>query len=394
MDFDLPPAGILLPLGIHQSISIKGLGALSALGVDLPSHLDSIARGVVPFKPLGELLGHDSTHAKTPGAWIADRESLTSRKWGPATMAALHAAREAIADAKWSENDLRDAALVVGTSRGNAAGWLGPWSGRRSFKLMAASNTIHSEPASAISIEFGIRGPNHVVASGCAAGLDAVGVAMMMLQCGLASRALAVAVDLPLVPMLLNQYASSGLLSSSSKLDPYHAATSGFVPAEAAAAMAIEVGGGDRPQLLHYACNSDAANPVGIPSDGGRTAELFDHPHARGVSALCPHATGTMVQAIADPAWMSRAFTGQKPPLILLKPFMGHSIGASGLIESAILAGFLQKRQLPGNLIGLTAPEGFELPHESFEVSGPVAKVSNGMGGHNALLVISPASVP
>jgi 3-oxoacyl-(acyl-carrier-protein) synthase len=101
-----------------------------------------------------------------------------------------------------------------------------------------------------------------------------------------------------------------------------------------------------------------------------------------------------MVQAIADPAWMSRAFTGQKPPLILLKPFMGHSIGASGLIESAILAGFLQKRQLPGNLIGLTAPEGFELPYESFEVGGPVAKVSNGMGGHNALLVISPASVP
>jgi len=392
MDFDLPPAGILLPLGIHQSFSIKGLGALSALGVDLPSHLDSIARGVVPFRPLGGLLGHESAHAKTPGAWIEDRECLTSRKWGPATMAALYAAREAIADAGWSGNDLRDAALVVGTSRGNAAGWLGPWPGRRPFKLMAASNTIHSEPASAISIEFGISGPNHVVASGCAAGLDAVGVAMMLLQCGLASRALAVAVDLPLVPMLLDQYASSGLLSKSVKLDPYHSSTNGFVPAEAAAAMAIEVGGGDRPQLLHYACNSDAANPVGIPPDGGRTAELFDHPLTRGLSTVCPHATGTMVQAIADPAWMNRAFTDAKPPLILLKPFIGHSIGASGLIESAILAGFLRKRRMPGNLKGLSSAAGFDLPHEPFDARSPVAKVSNGMGGHNALLVISPAS--
>ena len=42
-------------------------------------------------------------------------------------MAALHVAREAVADAGWTAEDLRDAALVLGTSRGNAAGWLGPY---------------------------------------------------------------------------------------------------------------------------------------------------------------------------------------------------------------------------------------------------------------------------
>ena len=128
-------------------------------------------------------------------------------------MAALHVAREAITEAGWGSDELMDAALVVGTSRGNAAGWLGPWPGRRPFRLMAASNTIHSEPATAISIEFGITGPNHVLASGCSAGLDAVGVAMMMVRGGIAPRALAVAVDLPLVPMLLDNYARSGLLA-------------------------------------------------------------------------------------------------------------------------------------------------------------------------------------
>ena len=106
-------------------------------------------------------------------------------------MAALHVAREAIADAGWSASDLKDAALVLGTSRGNAAGWLGPWPGRRPFKLMAASNTIHSEPATAISIEFQITGPNHVLASGCAAGLDAIGVAMMIRSAPLAARSAA-----------------------------------------------------------------------------------------------------------------------------------------------------------------------------------------------------------
>jgi len=308
-------------------------------------------------------------------------------------MAALHAAREAITDAAWSADDLHDAALVLGTSRGNAAGWLGPWPGRRSFRLMAASNTIHSEPASAISIEFQITGPNHVLASGCSAGLDAIGIAMMLVRCGLAPRALAVAVDLPLVPMLLDNYASSGILADSLQADPYRPGTSGFIPAEGAAAMAIDICRKNHPRLLHYACNSDASDPVGIPKDGGRTPGLFQHltdPALQPV-AICPHATGTAVQAAADPAALARAFPHERPTLHLLKPFTGHAIGASGLLESVILACFLRESQLPPNLAGLYVPPGFVMPAHALAATGPVAKLSHGMGGHNALLVMAPS---
>lgn len=307
-------------------------------------------------------------------------------------MAALHVAREAIANAGWTSDDLRDAALVVGTSRGNAAGWLGPWPGRRPFKLMAASNTIHSEPASAISIEFQITGPNHVLASGCSAGLDAIGIAMMLVRCGAAPRALAVAVDLPLVPILLDNYASSGILSNYLSADPYAPGTSGFVPAEGAAAMAIDSSRGNCPHLVHYGCNSDACDPVGIPKNGGRTPDLFkqiNDPQLR-VVALCPHATGTAVQAAADPAALSRVFPDDRPSIHLLKPYLGHTIGASGMLESVILASFLREGRLPPNLQGLHAPGGFILPDHSLAATGPVAKLSHGMGGHNALLVLTP----
>lgn len=308
-------------------------------------------------------------------------------------MAALHVAREAVAAAGWGPEELRDAALVVGTSRGNAAGWLGPWPGRRPFKLMAASNTIHSEPASAITIEFGITGPNHVVASGCAAGLDAVGVAMMMLKCGLASRALAVAVDLPLVPLLLDNYAASGLLAPDFNPNPYHALSKGFVPGEGAAAMAIEVGEGNAPKLLHYGCNSDACDPVGIPADGGRTPLLVQDAMNKigSCRAISPHATGTAVQAKADPAMLRRSFANEMPSLHLLKPFVGHTIGASGLLESVILARFLNDGKLPPNKDHLVAPDGFDLPTGMIDATGPVFKLSHGMGGHNSLLVLSPA---
>ncbi len=304
-------------------------------------------------------------------------------------MAALHVARQAVAEAGWNADDLRDAALVVGTSRGNAAGWLGPWPGRRPFKLMAASNTIHSEPASAISIELGITGPNHVLASGCAAGLDAIGIAMMLVRCGAAPRALAVAVDLPLVPLLLDNYAASGILSDRHEADPYRPGTSGFIPAEGAAAMTIEFSCGGCPGLLHYGCNSDASDPVGIPKDGGRTPELF-RALAIPPTAVCTHATGTAVQAKADPAALVRIYPEEKPSLHLLKPFLGHTIGASGMIESVILARFLRDGMLPPNRVGMHAPAGFTLPTHPLAASGPVAKLSHGMGGHNALLVLTP----
>lgn len=366
------------------------MGALSALGVDVSSHHQAVLDRRVPFQRLGNLLGSDSPHAMRPGAWIEERALLTHRKWSPATMAALHVARQAISDAGWTADELRDAALVVGTSRGNAAGWLGPWPGRRPFKLMAASNTIHSEPASAISIEFQITGPNHVLASGCSAGLDAIGIAMMLVRSGAAPRALAVAVDLPLVPLLLDNYASSGILSDRLNSDPYGPGTSGFVPAEGAAAMAIDLKAGGQPCLLHYGCNSDACDPVGIPKDGGRTPDLFKPLAALSCQpvAVCPHATGTAVQAAADPAALNRVFPHSQPTLHLLKPFLGHTIGASGMLESVVLAAFLKGGWLPPNLPGLHAPAGFLLPGQSLGVTGPIAKLSHGMGGHNAILVM------
>jgi 3-oxoacyl-[acyl-carrier-protein] synthase II len=373
-------------------VTITGLGALSALGTDVAGHRRAILAQESRFQPLAGLLGKDSPHANKQAAWIENRAALTHRKWSPVTMAALHVARQAVSAAGWSSDDCKNAALVVATSRGNAAGWLGPWPGRRPFRLMAASNTIHSEPASAITIELGILGPNHVLASGCSAGLDAIGIAQLMLRAGLCDRTLVVAVDLPLVPMLLDNYAASGLLSTTNLLDPYHPRTSGFIPGEGAAAMAMEnISRQEAVKLLYYACNSDGVDPVGIPADGGRTPELFDgiRDMIPAIRAVCPHATGTAVQRAADPAWLDRVFSAIPPSLHLLKPFIGHTIGASGMIESVVLADAMSEGFLPPNRIGIHAPEGMIMPDQCMPISGSVAKISHGMGGHNAMLVLS-----
>ena len=374
---------------IDFPLTIAGLGALSALGEDVASHHRAIMDRRAPFQRLGELLGPDSPHARRPGAWIENRAVLTHRKWSPATMAALHVAREAITDAGWTADDLRDAALVVGTSRGNAAGWLGPWPGRRPFKLMAGSNTIHSEPAAAISIEFQITGPNHVLASGCAAGLDAIGMAMMMVRCGprralwpsrwicrwcrccwtttLRPESCPIICCRPLSTW--NRFRAGGRRGRHG--DRHHSA--------------------DQPRLMHYGCNSDACDPVGIPADGGRTPELFNPLVERRFGRL--PSVRTPPAPLCRPRPIPRRLPGpsdRRPSLHLLKPFLGHTIGASGLLESVILAGFLRSGQLPPNLSGLYVPAGFDTPDHPVAASGPVAKLSHGMGGHNALLVLTP----
>ena len=306
-------------------------------------------------------------------------------------MAALHAAREAVSMSGWTAAELEETALIVGTSRGNAAGWLGSWPGRRPFKLMAASNTIHSEPATAISIELGILGPNHVVASGCSAGLDALGLGKMLLDSAQARRVLVVAVDLPLVPLLLKNYADSGLLTATEKLDPYGFRADGFIPGEGAAAIALCSEQPGKVTLDHFSNNSDGADPVGIPGNGGRTHLLLNRAiRELGIpAAICPHATGTAVQARAEQTIFQKSFPAGELSLHLLKPFTGHSIGASGLLESAILLRFLNDSMLPPNLPGTSTLGNFTAPSTPVACTGPVFKLAHGMGGHNALAVFN-----
>lgn len=371
-------------------ISIRGLGALSALGESVDAHRTAITEQATVFRPLGELLECD--YPQVPASWIQNRKLLTHRKWSPAAMAGLHVARQAIAQAQWSPDELRDAVLILGTSRGGAAGWIEPWPGRRGFPLMAASNAMHGEAAAAISIECGIRGAYQVVSTGCSAGIDAMGLAAMHLQCGMADRALVVAVDLPLVKFLLDSYQSTGILSKTGMNDPYHPLSSGIFPAEAAAALTLEKGAqANVVTMAGYLANSDACDPLALSAQSGQLVALLTKASQQfgTPTALCPHATGTASHAQAEPECLTRAFPNEKPSLHLLKPFLGHGIGAGSLLEVVILCEFLRDKVTPPNRPHLTSPSGFSLPCETQTTEGPLFKIAASLGGHNALIALA-----
>lgn len=307
---------------------------------------------------------------------IADRSVLKGRRYGAVSNLALHVARAAVERAGWSADETRQAWLFAASSRGNAGELLGRHEWRRPSARFSASNTIHSEIAAAVSIELGIRGPWQMLSSGCSAGLDALGMAWMALRAGMCQRALVVAADLPLVPEIIEAFRATRLLATDFLNDPLSSATSGLHLGEAGVAVTLELSEHGLAGMTKYAANSDAYDSLMIPEDGSSLAELlaaFPHP-----ALVCPHATGTPNHSKSETQALRTAF-GDLPPSLLLKPYTGHTLGACGLLDTALIAGALPV--LPGNLPGLTGVTADEI---SLKPGDEILKITSGMGGHNA----------
>ena len=399
---------------LERPAGIAGVGVACALGVGVEACVERMASGVGGLKRLDELAAGSHAdwaldcRAAWPGGgegalagWIGDRLFVEKgRRYGAAANLGLVAARQAVAEAGWSDSERAGAWIFAGTSRGNAGEVLGQWKRRRPVRKFAASNTLHSEVAAAVSIQLGVRGPWQVYSNGCSSGLDALGWAALAVDAGWVRRALVLAVDLPLVPPILDDFAATGLLGSGRINDPYTEGTDGFHPGEAAAALALESGGGadqGRLSVGGYVCNADAHDAVALPEEGETVAQclrgaLEGAGGVADVAAVCPHATGTANHRVAEGHALNAVFSGARKPLLLpLKPQTGHSLGASGLLDVALLAGWARQGALPPVLPGLTSPgPGWTLPATPMHwpVGEWVLKLAAGMGGHNAAVML------
>jgi 3-oxoacyl-[acyl-carrier-protein] synthase II len=314
---------------------------------------------------------------------------------------AVHVAKRAVESAGWSAEALEEAWIFAASSRGNAGELLGANAWRRPMRRLRASNSIHSEIAAAVSIELGVRGPWQLLSNGCSSGLDALGLAAMAVGSGQAPRALVLASELPLVPELLRDFADAGLLATDGLNDPFSSATTGFLPGEAGVALTLEQTPKSEPahwfcSVEGYAANSDAYDSLATPEDGCALARLLRSVcGATGLQVparICTHTTGTRVHAVSELNGIRGVFPEGDvvPALLPLKPLTGHTLGASGLLDVALLAGALREGQVPGCARHLTAPDGLMLASEAWKpsVGERILKIASGMGGHNAAVLL------
>ena len=375
-----------------ESVFITAVETACALGLRLEECLTALRERRGGLTLSGAMLG--AGFAELPVGALPSRELVKGRRYGAASNAAVQTATAAVRRAGWSAEEIRDSWLFGASSRGNAGEILGVNAWRRPLRRFSASNTMHCEIPAAVSIELGIRGPWQMVSNGCSSGLDALGMAWLAVGAGLAPRAVVVAVDLPLIAALLQDFRDTGLLSRNGINDPFATTTSGFLPGEAAVAVTLERDGSGRPKLCrleHYSANSDAYDALMIPDDGGGIEACVRAALVAGdrdkVVALCPHATGTQNHSRVEPPALLRAMDGKKVPLLPLKPQTGHTLGASGLLDVALLAACMAEGWLPAVLPGLTPPAcGLPLNEAPLQVTAGdrVVKLASGMGGHNS----------
>lgn len=384
---------------IRMPAIVCGMGGASALGSTIPEQMTAMMDHNHGLRPLGSHPEADGLCPDLLAGWIDDRSWLSGRKYGGASNAAVRAARMAVEDAGWTAEELMDCHVFCGTSRGNTGELFGRWDARSPVRRLRTSNSMHSETASAVSVELGIRGPWLTLANGCSSGLDALALAFLTLSSGAAIRAIVIGVDFPLVPELLDLYHDTGILSTNNVNDPYSPRTTGMLPGEAVAALALEVSERPGPRILATLANSDAYDNIGLPSDGSPTIRLLEAAlklpalQQRRVSAICPHASGTLAHGMAEQHALATVFGNDRHPSVSLhfmKPFAGHSLGACGALDSALLCAFLREQRLPPNLAGLSTPntDRFGAPAESlaFDPSTCLLKIAAGMGGRNTLV--------
>ncbi len=115
------------------------------------------------------------------------------------------------------------------------------------------------------------------------------------------------------------------------------------------------------------------------------------------VACVKAHGTATFTNDEAEAAAIASVFGDQPPPVISLKGYLGHTVGASGAIETAIVAKSISEGIIPG-CENLTSPDpacGPNHPVKPTRICDGSAQyvlcLSAGVGGHlSAVLIRKP----
>jgi 3-oxoacyl-[acyl-carrier-protein] synthase-1 len=249
--------------------------------------------------------------------------------------------------------------------------------------------------AEGVRERFGLLGEDYTFNTACTASANGLGYAARLVRAGVVGHALVLGVE------LLNDLTALGFfglgLLSRSDMKPFDTERDGLVLGEACSALVVGPGDTDRFCWRGDANTCDTTSMVATQSDGSTVSRVIERalcdaqldPDA--ISAVKAHGTASPVNDEAEAAGLLRTFA-TLPPVCAIKPFIGHSLGASGLTElilfyRAIESGFLIAS--PG--IGAeTGAFGMVLNQsERAMTHGQFVLNSFGFGGNNTSVVIS-----
>ena len=261
----------------------------------------------------------------------------------------------------------------------------------------------------AISMKYGLRGPNETICTACAAGTHALGYAARLIAWGRCDAVATGGSESAATATSLAGFGNMTALSSTGRSMPFDEARDGFVMGEGAAVfilerydLAVARGAKILGEILGAGSNADAHHitapaPGGVGAIGCMKLALDDAGlRPSDIKQVNAHGTSTPLNDAAEAAAVAEVFGPNAVPMMSGKGVTGHALGAAGALEAAQVLLSFEKKLIPPTAgttkvdptMSIDLVTGVPRPWEP----GPTISNNFGFGGHNGSIIIAPAS--
>lgn len=248
---------------------------------------------------------------------------------------------------------------------------------------------------------FGVRNRPIVLSNACISGVAAIVVAKRLIEAGVYRHVVVAGGD------MLTRFVSSGFFSFKSLsrrgCKPYDRSRDGLTLGEACGSLLLTadaglIGNRQLAVVVEGGAVTNDANHISAPSrtGDGLASAILQAMQETGlrpehISFVNAHGTGTSYNDEMESKAIHLAGL-QEVPVNSLKPYWGHTLGASGVIESIACMAQLRQNVLWGTLRfktpGVPMPLVLSDQHRAMEMKRCI-KTASGFGGCNAAVVFS-----
>ena len=399
---------------MEERIVITGIGVISAIGKNREEFTENLFNSScgITKQSFSDLKGTHEVHVGKVKNFPEHHSffELNGMSYDRTSHLALIAAEECMEQANLNQilNPNR-AGVILGTSLGGMLSgdefhtqWLTQGLGKADKRLLQ-QYPLHAV-ADVLALRFGLGGIKSVISTACAAGSNAIGYAMDMIQSGKCDFILAGGTD-PLSRFSFGGFRALKALAPEA-CSPY-SLSNGINLGEGAAFFVVESFSSAKKrgvtmlaEICGYALTSDAYHQT-APDVGGygavrsmRKALENSGISLDQVSYINGHGTGTTSNDIAETRAVNTVFGGVEKsiPLTSNKSSFGHCLGAAGAVEAVASVVSITNNRFPPtlNFQGTNYP-GIEVIENKTDYKPCNVVVSNSFafGGNNCSLVFS-----
>jgi 3-oxoacyl-[acyl-carrier-protein] synthase II len=413
-----------------RRVVVTGLGMVSPLGCGVDGTWERILAGEsgaskIERFPVDDLpariacqipRGDGSNGTYNPDQWMEPKEQ---RKVDEFIVYAMCAATQALNDANWKPTSREDqiaTGVMIGSGIGGVEGIaensiILKERGPRRISPFFIPGRLINLASGYVSIEHGLKGPNHAVVTACSTGSHAIGDAARLIAFGDADVMVAGGTESPINRISMAGFAACRALSTSfndtpaKASRPYDRDRDGFVMGEGAAAVVLEDidhararGAKIYAEVVGYGMSGDAFHITAPTDDGDGAYRCMAAALKRAgmqpgdIDYINAHGTSTMADTIELGA-VERIVgnAAGKISMSSTKSAIGHLLGAAGAAEAIFSILAIRDRVAPPtiNLDNPSVETAIDLvPHKARERDIDVALSNSfGFGGTNASLI-------